>query len=283
MKKLKFIHLLFFIVLISGCSKDDDTLITDQQEQQDSQNDNNNPNNPVILNIDPNAIPGFAYGTMYEVADIISTEDPSTYVSTTYEGRAMRTIYDRRVLGNITVNAYIFKSIFSDGYTVESQVNPEFGSEVAARIPVEQHAFVLGQMPRTLRAPVNEFWIHQADETYGAQDGHVIIYSERTPAFLSFNALEEAMLHELVHAAIDESINTSQDWILAQNADNNFISMYAKNNPEVEDVAESFVAYFAVRYREDLVGAYEKNVIINTIPNRISYFDQLTIDIFPLN
>ena len=56
--------------------------------------------------------------------------------------------------------------------------------------------------------------------------------------------------------------------------DGRFISTYAQNNPNREDVSESSTSWFAVRkrrnrQRDDLVKTTEA-----TIPNRLDYFDK---------
>ena len=39
-------------------------------------------------------------------------------------------------------------------------------------------------------------------------------------------------------------------WIDAQNKDNNFISEYAKEFPNREDIAESYLLYFALKHKD---------------------------------
>jgi hypothetical protein len=62
-------------------------------------------------------------GTIFIDPDIITPADPSTVQSTTYAGTGMRTVYDRRVPPNgafITINAYLFNIVWSDGLTCEA-------------------------------------------------------------------------------------------------------------------------------------------------------------------
>ena len=56
--------------------------------------------------------------------------------------------------------------------------------------------------------------------------------------------------------------------------DDNFISTYALDNPNREDVAESCLMYFAVKYRPDRIPYGIKNLILKAIPSRIDYFDK---------
>ena len=56
--------------------------------------------------------------------------------------------------------------------------------------------------------------------------------------------------------------------------DGRFISGYAKDNPQSEDVSESSVSWFAVRKRKDR----QTDDIVKTteaiIPHRMNYFDK---------
>ena len=58
------------------------------------------------------------------------------------------------------------------------------------------------------------------------------------------------------------------------NQDQMFISSYARDNRWDEDVAESVVPWFAVRYSSDRVPQEILDKIIEAIPHRLQYFDQ---------
>lgn len=93
--------------------------------------------------------------------------------------------------------------------------------------------------------------------------------------------VEEVMLHEAGHAAWDRSHRNSPGWLAAQAADSVFISRYARDFPDREDVAESILPYFAVRYQSDRLTAAERATILRTIPNRLKYFDEQGFDMSP--
>ena len=57
-------------------------------------------------------------------------------------------------------------------------------------------------------------------------------------------------------------------------ADGNFISTYARDYPNREDVAESFPMYYAQRYKPTRIPQSLRETIIKTMPNRILYFDK---------
>ena len=66
--------------------------------------------------------------------------------------------------------------------------------------------------------------------------------------------------------------------LFLNNMDGGFISDYAEDFPNQEDVAESFLLWMAVRYRADQISTQDYNLITDAIPNRLAYFvDKLVI------
>ncbi len=100
--------------------------------------------------------------------------------------------------------------------------------------------------------------------------------------YIKDKILEETLCHEAAHTSLDSYHSRAENWKLAQTADNQFISTYAKKNKIREDVAESFLVYLAVRHRRDRIDPPLAERIEQTIPNRIAYFDSLPLELTPL-
>ena len=83
------------------------------------------------------------------------------------------------------------------------------------------------------------------------------------------------MVHEAAHVSLDDRVEPDPEWLAAQKADGAYITPYAQDYPQREDVAESFMAYLAVRFRSSRISEAWKTTILDTIPNRIAYFDAL--------
>lgn len=81
-------------------------------------------------------------------------------------------------------------------------------------------------------------------------------------------------MHEATHAALDAFHRDTPAWKAAQEADDRFISDYAEERPTTEDLAESFVAWFIVRYRPSIVSSEVRDKILSAIPNRLAYMDR---------
>lgn len=222
-------------------------------------------------------------GTIFIDPDIITPSDPTTFVGLTYAGQAPRLMFDRRVDAWVTYDAYLFDASFDDGLTAEVQVNPEFGSVEASRVEAERYAEVIGRLPTALRHDVETVWIHQGVQPFGGGNQNLLIHVGQGLLYDADGILEETLVHEAAHTSLDMSHATSSGWSAAQAADPTFISTYARDNPYREDIAESFLPYLAVRYRGDRISQTLRTTILEAIPNRIAYFDELMLDMYPID
>lgn len=93
--------------------------------------------------------------------------------------------------------------------------------------------------------------------------------------------LEELFLHDAAHVSLDPGHKDAVGWLAAQEADGVFISNYARDHPDREDVAESALAYFAVRYRPRSLSPEDQWAILTAIPNRLAYFEEQGLDMSP--
>jgi len=220
-------------------------------------------------------------GTVFLDPDIITSADRTVYSGETYIGQGMRTIYDRRVDDWVTVNCYLFNTTFTSGRpSIEVDVNPEFSS-AGAETQAVKYATEIGRLPNVLRTDVQQVWINKGDYAYGGGNDSILIHTGITPSYENtWGCVDEALFHEGTHTSLD-AITYGSAWTAAANADGEFISTYARDNPTSEDVSESFLAYYAVRYHPDRISKSMRNTILVTIPNRIAYFDSQNYDMFP--
>ena len=90
---------------------------------------------------------------------------------------------------------------------------------------------------------------------------------------ISNNDLEETVFHESVHASLDSTYLRSQAWLDAQRSDGTFVTQYAKNNPDKEDMAESAIfAYTMLKHPGRLSRDIEDWVRIYML-NRYMFFE----------
>jgi hypothetical protein len=211
-------------------------------------------------------------GTIFLDPDIITSEDATTYQGLADAGTGIRTMYDRRS-GWVELEPFLFDTTFSDLPNIEIQVNPEFGSVTEAKLQAERFAPVIGRLPKCLRLDVETVWIHKGDNPFGGGNNNLLIHTGQADDYISSGILEETLVHEAAHTSLDALHAYADEWLAAQEKDGAFISTYARDNPYREDIAESFLLYFALRHRADRISENLKEVVNETIPNRLAYFD----------
>jgi hypothetical protein len=191
-------------------------------------------------------------------------------------------MFDRRANAFVQFQAYLFDATFSDGLSAEIQVNPEFGSSEVARVEAEKYAIVIGRIPKALRINVLTVWIHKGMELFGGGNNNLLIHVGQGDAYIADGILEETFVHEAAHTSLDAAHAASAGWLSAQAKDVNFISTYARDNPTREDVAESVLPWLAVRYRASRISPAQITKIQRAIPNRLAYFDSLSLVVLPI-
>ena len=221
------------------------------------------------------------YGTIFIDPGIVTEADPTAYQGLDNARQRQRFVFDRRPDAWSTVSMYVFDVHYDDGLLIEAQVNPEFGGVAAAREQAERYARMVGQLPRGLRIGVRTLTIHRGNELLGGGGHDILIHTEHAEASMQKGVLEEELMHEAAHSSLDTDHKTDPAWLEAQRADGNFISEYARDFPNREDIAESFNAYFIARQRADRVPASTLRTIERTMPKRIAYFAAQRLDMYP--
>jgi len=95
------------------------------------------------------------------------------------------------------------------------------------------------------------------------------------------NFLEEVLIHEGAHVTIQDHLYNTPRWLAAVEKDNKFVTKYATTHVN-EDLAESYLAWFAVRYeayRTYDVTDSEKAMLDEFeegLANRFVLFDELS-------
>ena len=212
------------------------------------------------------------HGTLYFGHDFVTPEDPSYFVGLEERPSETRTMYDRR-FGWITTTPYLFHATFSDGLSTEVQINPEFEDAELRLELATKYLRAIGQLPTLLRTDVLTVWIHDGDEDFGGGNDNILIHRGRASTYENQGILGEVLIHESAHTSLDAYHKNTRDWLSAQTNDGQFISNYARDNPNREDLAESFPMWYALRFKTSRIPVNTQNTILSTIPNRIQYFD----------
>tara|TARA_B110000858_G_scaffold113228_1_gene129498 strand:+ start:323 stop:1306 length:984 start_codon:yes stop_codon:yes gene_type:complete len=302
-KHLLFFSILYSIVLITNCGNGDDgsTTVLDADGDGVADSDDICANTLESAEVNENGcthsqlanLSGYHYnykdltnppydGTIFISGNIITQEDTSTYDSVVYNGMASRTMYDRRDGGAWnTIEPHIFPAFFRDGPNIEIQINPEFTLE-EAQLEATKYAFLVGQLPIALRKDIETMWIHKGIEGYGGGNNNILIHTGMTASYEEHdtgNITEETLIHEAAHTSIDAYCYNEADWEEAvQNDNNRYISLYAKDYPNREDIAELFLLYVALKYFPERINQEITDNALSTSLHRILYFDKQAYD-----
>lgn len=217
-------------------------------------------------------------GTAFVAPNIITESDPSTLVSISYQGTGIRNMFDRRTAMFQDYSVYLFDVIYSDSTPVEIQVNTEF-NQLEAEEKATFYATSIGRIPAALKKDVAFVWMHKGDEVFGGGNSSILIHTGFiAEGYIFDGVLEEILVHESTHTSIDADHALAPLWQTAQQDDDAYISIYARDSPAFEDMAESLLMYLAVVYRSERISTDMKETIETTIPNRISYIAAQNFD-----
>ena len=220
-------------------------------------------------------------GTVFITPSFITPASPTDFTGLTSTGTGSRRTYDRRS-GWVTQDALLFRATFTGSAPVEVIVDPALASTAPAL--AEHYARVVGQLPRSCRTQVDALWLHPGNEALGGGNRSLLIHTDYESANAGY--LEEALLHECAHTSLDyawSSTTTKAAWDAARTGDPGFISTYAEQNPDSEDVAESFGPYLAWKWgAASGLSDQQRATIAATIPQRLAYFDRLNLDLAPV-
>lgn len=226
------------------------------------------------------ADPPFA-GTIFIDPDIIDENDPSLFEGSKMEGEEERTVFDRRVNAWVTTNLQLFSVAFITGQVVEARVNLEFDAQTAKEL-TDWYATVIGRIPIALLRDLESITIHDGVQPFGGGNRNLLIHHGQGELYSAEGILEEAFVHEAAHTSLDADHSADADWLKAQKADGEFISNYARDFPDREDIAESILVFLAAEFRPDRISGSMLNTIVSTIPNRLAYFRNESLNWYPV-
>jgi len=227
-------------------------------------------------------------GTMWDLPDLITSSDYTIYSTSLYQGIEKRLFYDKSIPDFINYPAHIYKVNFGDDLYVDFEIYTEFTQEEAGNIE-QKYAPLIGQLGKDLRRNIKSFEFIKGEETASAQRSADLNYANITlhtdwltntvETRPNGDRTEELLIHESAHLSIDPYVYGRQEWTDAVNLDGNYISEYAKDNPDSEDVAETLQAYISVKYFPDRISNSLRDTILSVCLNRFKYFDSLNLDL----
>jgi len=179
--------------------------------------------------------------------------------------------------------SWIYDIRYRDNVIAEVRIRQRDYTKSQADAAIIRYSHYLGRLPFVLRNGIKLINIMKADANFGGNNWNnsIDIYegslSER---LLAEGNMEEMLLHEGTHAALDYLYN--DQWITERNKDTKFISKYAYDNPNREDISETFAIWLALRNKENRLSADDYALVTEGLKHRIAYLNALNFDVHPI-
>lgn len=224
------------------------------------------------------AEPLFPNSVVSNDIDFVTTSDPAVPGCLRYLGQATQEMPGALDTDELFADdVHTFAVAFADGPEVGLWVHPSVGTQEEAEEVAALLVGPLGRLPAVMRGKLSHVVIHSGDEAAFAEHlGHFFaVYEDNVRNRISTHDLEETVFHESVHATLDAEWAGSAQWRQAQAADGAFITEYAAELPEGEDLAESALfAYTYLRHPERLPPEIARGVEA-IMPARLAVFETI--------
>ncbi len=150
-------------------------------------------------------------------------------------------MYDPRRDSLYVDGAFHFDVTFPDQH-IRINVHPDVGDP---RNRAMETAASVSRLPTQMRNALRYVNILDGDGTAWEESsgGFFTLYDGLMERRLAEHDLDETVFHETAHVALDPLLSSDPDWQSHQIADGGFITQYAAENPDKEDIAESYRQY----------------------------------------
>ena len=101
--------------------------------------------------------------------------------------------------------------------------------------------------------------------------GFFTLYDDLIERRLAEHDLDETVFHESAHVALDALVKGDPDWVSHQVADGAFITQYAADNPDKEDIPESALFAWTMQYHPGRLPPDVEAAVRDIMPNRLAY------------
>lgn len=213
--------------------------------------------------------------------DFILSDDPGACWVIAEKGNGRTEMFDPRH-DTLFVDGAIHFALKFDDQILRINVHPK------VRVPqtrAMQAAASISKLPKQIRKELRYVNILDGDGGAWAEDlgRFITLYDDLMTRRMAEHDLDETVFHEAAHVALDPLLSQDPEWKSNQAADNGFITHYAADNPNKEDVAESALfAWTMLNYPGRLPATVEQ-AVRNIMPNRLEYLGNILESYDPPN
>lgn len=213
-----------------------------------------------------------------ELRDLIRPGDPSAFGCLADLGTGPGEFYDKvndeLVFPEVT---HFFEARYTDGSIVEIRIHPDLLIDTAPETQAERIAIPLGLLPTELRSKIERVGFLDGDAAAQADGGGegIHVYEDNVAVRESANRFEETLFHESVHTSLDDIYANSPEWRAAQDADEQFLTEYAAEQPEREDLAETALYAWALLHYPERISSADAAAWTELVPNRLAFIETI--------
>lgn len=211
--------------------------------------------------------------------DFILADDPGACWSIAEDGGGRTEMYDPRRDTLFVDSAFHFDVTFSD-QKVRINVHPDVRDPQQRAM---EAAASISRLPPQMRNELRYVNILDGDgaaweETLG---GFFTLYDGFMERRLAEHDLDETVFHESAHVALDPLLSSDPDWQSNQIADDAFITQYAAEQPDKEDIPESALFAWTMLHHPGRLPTDVEAAVRDIMPNRLEYLGNMLEDYLP--
>ena len=211
--------------------------------------------------------------------DFIHADDPGACWRLSEIGSGRTEMYDPRTDALFVDNAIHFDATFP-GQVIRINLHPAVGDPQQRAMEATAS---LSRLPVQMRRALRYVNIHDGDGGAWAEDlgRFFTLYEGLMARRLAEHDLDETVFHETAHVALDPLLTRDPDWQSHQRADNAFITFYAAERPNKEDIAESALFAWTMLHHPGRLPANVATAVQKIMPNRLEYLGNMLADYSP--
>lgn len=205
--------------------------------------------------------------------DFILADDPGACWSIAASGSGSTEMYDPRRDTLFVQGALHFDVTFPD-QQMRINVHPDVTDPQQT---ANATAASISRLPTQMRNALRYVNILDGDGAAWEEGlgGFFTLYDGLIERRLAEHDLDETVFHESAHVALDPLLSSDPDWQSSQTADSNFITQYAADNPDKEDIAESALFAWTMLFHPGRLPANVEADVRGAIPNRLEYLGNM--------
>lgn len=223
------------------------------------------------------ANPLFKNSVVSNDIDFIKPGDRGGFACLIYRGTSRQEMPHKGRRGLFADGVHVFDARFVGDVTVPIWAHPKIGPNADIKAITTQVAKAMGELPVFMLGRLDHVVINDGDYPASGEDEgrFFVVYHKNMLKRIQTRDIQETIFHEAVHATLDIPYAKSKAWRAAQKADGGFITNYARDLRNREDLAETALFAWAMHAHAGRIGSQVEARVRATVPNRLAFLEGL--------